>query len=83
MGMPAVSWNDLRHTSATFADQAGLTEAERQRILGHSNARTTKHYTHAEMAHVRVPMEAMADGFEKAMATPPGVIVITRKKKAS
>jgi integrase len=45
--MPSISWHDLRHTAATFADQAGLTEAERQTILGHADGRTTRHYTHA------------------------------------
>lgn len=80
MGIPDASWHSLRHTMATFADQAGLTEAERQKILGHANVSMTRHYTHAEMARVRVPMEQMAAGFDGVMEKPRKVVEIDRKK---
>jgi integrase len=70
LGIPRVSWHDLRHRSATFADQAWLTATERQRILGHSAASMTDHYTHAEMERVRAPMETMSKGFEAVMQRP-------------
>ncbi len=78
LGIPKVSWHDLRHTSATFADQAGLTSTERQRILGHSAASMTDHYTHAEMARVRAPMELMSQGFETVMQQPTKVVEIRK-----
>lgn len=80
LGLPDASWHSLRHTMATFADQAGLTEAERQRLLGHSNASMTRHYTHAEMARMRGPMEQMAEGFDGVMGRPQKVVEIDRKK---
>ena len=49
--LPAISWHDLRDSAATFADQAGLTESERQRILGHASGRMTQHYTKANIEH--------------------------------
>lgn len=78
--IPRVSWHDLRHTSATFADQAGLTETERQRILGHAHGSTTRDYTHAEMARVRAPMEKMAVGFDGVMEKPQKVVQIDKRK---
>lgn len=81
LGLPGASWHSLRHTSATFADQAGLTEAERQRILGHSHVSTTRHYTHAEMDRVRGPMESMGQGFEDVMRKPMKVVEISKRKK--
>ncbi|MDP8989619.1 MAG: site-specific integrase [Acidobacteriota bacterium] len=79
LGLPGVSWHDLRHTAATFADQAGLTEAERQRILGHASGKMTQHYTKAEIEHVRKPMEAMSAGFEKVMDRRAEVVEIRKK----
>ena len=64
--IPPISWHDLRHTASTFADQAGLSEAEKQRILGHSE-KMTRHYTKAHLPHTRAAMEGMAEGFEQAM----------------
>jgi integrase len=78
--MPSISWHDLRHTAATFADQAGLTEAERQRILGHADARMTRHYTHAEAERVRAAMGKMADGLD-VIDQPAKVVRIDKKLK--
>ena len=78
--MPEISWHDLRHTAATFADQAGLTEAERQRILGHSDERMTRHYTKAHAEHVRLAMDKMADGLD-VLDQPAKVVVIDQKRR--
>lgn len=80
MGIPDASWHSLRHTMATFADQAGLTEAELRKILGHVNVSMTRHYTHAEIARVRGPMESMSEGFDGVMEKPRKVVEIDRKK---
>lgn len=56
-GLSWASFHNLRHTSSTLADQAGLSVAERQRILGHATAEQTLHYTHAELEVVRGRME--------------------------
>ncbi len=80
LNLPDISWHDLRHTAATFGDIAGLTEAERERILGHSDERMTRHYTKASMEHVRAAMEKMADGFD--VLDRPAKVVEIRKKTA-
>ena len=59
IGMPWISWHHLRHTTATLADKAGLTIAEKQKILGHRTADISTHYTHPEMERVREAMENM------------------------
>jgi integrase len=46
-----------RYTNSTLADQAGLSVAERQRILGHSSSAMTMRYTHAELETMRERME--------------------------
>ena len=52
------SWHWLRHTLATMADEAGMTEAQRQRILRHGSAAMTRRYTHPEFA-------ALTDGLNR------------------
>jgi integrase len=59
IGMPWVSFHCLRHTASTLADKAGLTVAEKQKILGHRTADMATHYTHPEIEHVRQAMEQM------------------------
>lgn len=57
IGAPWVTWHTFRHTSATLADQAGLTPAEKQKLLGHRNADMTIRYTHPDMERVREQLE--------------------------
>ncbi len=68
LGLPDISWHDLRHTASTFADKAGLTEAERQRILGQTDVKMTRHYTHAHAELVRGSMAKMGDRFDAAFS---------------
>jgi integrase len=58
-GLPWVSWHCFRHTNATLADAAGLTVAERQKVLGHAGAQMTMRYTHTEIERVRGLLETM------------------------
>jgi integrase len=51
-----VTWHSFRHTNATLADQAGLTDTERQRVLGHASDRMTRHYSHADLERVRAKL---------------------------
>jgi integrase len=61
IGLPWVSFHSLRHTTATLADKAGLTIAEKQKILGHRTADISTHYTHPEIERVRQAMEQMTN----------------------
>jgi len=46
---PDITWHHLRHTGATLAAQAGATQAELQRRIGHSSARAAALYQHASI----------------------------------
>jgi integrase len=60
IGVPSLSWHDLRRTFATLTDVAGLTAAQRQALLGHATARMTAHYTMADVEHTRAALDLMA-----------------------
>ena len=46
---PDITWHHLRHTGATLAAQAGATQAELMRRIGHSSPRAAAHYQHASL----------------------------------
>ncbi len=60
IGLPWVSFHCLRHTAATMADRAGLSSAEKMKVLGHATEAMSMMYTHPEMERVRVAMEGMS-----------------------
>lgn len=45
-GLEDFCWHDLRHTSATWARQAGVPVEVVQRMLGHADLQTTMRYAH-------------------------------------
>ncbi|PNL17876.1 tyrosine-type recombinase/integrase [Micrococcus sp. FDAARGOS_333] len=47
IGRPDVTWHHMRHTGATLAAQAGATQAELQRRIGHASPRAAALYQHA------------------------------------
>lgn len=49
IGRPDITWHHLRHTGATLAAQAGATQAELQRRIGHSSPRAAALYQHATL----------------------------------
>jgi integrase len=59
VGLPWATPHCLRHTTATLADKAGLSIADKMKILGHSTAEMSTHYTHPEIERVRQMMEQM------------------------
>lgn len=56
-----VTWHTFRHTNSTLASIGGMTETERQRILGHSDVAMTMHYTHAELEIMRERWNKVVD----------------------
>lgn len=56
LGLPWVSFHTFRHSNSSLAEQAGLTVSQRMMILGHTDARTTRKYTHADIEGVRTAM---------------------------
>lgn len=61
IGCPWVSWHVLRHTAATLGEVAGLTPAEKQKILGHRSQALTIRYTHPEAEGVRAKLESISE----------------------
>jgi len=57
IGCPWVCWHVLRHTASTLGDIAGLTPAEKQKILGHRQLQLSIRYTHPEAEAVRAKLE--------------------------
>ncbi|WP_169746875.1 tyrosine-type recombinase/integrase, partial [Demequina gelatinilytica] len=47
---PDITWHHLRHTGATLAAQAGATQADLMRRIGHSSPRAAAIYQHASHA---------------------------------
>jgi integrase len=50
LGMPWLSWHDLRRTFATLADQEKISIGERKELMGHGRAEMTLHYVEVAAA---------------------------------
>jgi integrase len=59
LGMPWVSWHTLRHTHATFTKLDGMSDYNRQRIMGHASADMTDRYTHEDREQLRAGLDAV------------------------
>lgn len=60
---PDITWHHLRHTGATLAAQAGATQAELMRRIGHSSPRAAAHYQHATLdrdTHLAATLHTLA-----------------------
>lgn len=60
LGMDWVSWHSFRHSNASFADQAGMTVAERRKALGHGSDSMALRYTHTDQEIMRPKVEQIA-----------------------
>ena len=60
LGLPDLSWHDLRHTANTWAEQAGASITTRKAMFGWSEDRMAMHYSHASMVEQRIVVEEMA-----------------------
>ncbi len=45
-------WHDFRHTCSTYLEQCGVSAERRRLIMGHSENRMTKTYTHVELENL-------------------------------
>lgn len=66
LGLRDVRIHDLRHSFASFLVNTGHTLYEVQKMLGHSDPRTTMRYAHLEQATLRAAAEAVSDVFATA-----------------
>ena len=60
LGMPWLRWHDLRRTFATLADQSGMTNGERQAVMGHARSTMTERYTRTPTEQARAAIGRMA-----------------------
>lgn len=58
---PRIKLHGTRHTTATLMEAAGIPEALRMQVLGHTRAETTRLYTHTAPELTRGAFEAVAD----------------------
>ncbi len=68
---PALHLHSLRHTSASWAVQAGVPIAEVSKALGHSSLSQTAVYAHLEPSHLSRALEAV-ESVEKSGRAPLG-----------
>jgi integrase len=61
-GVPGFTFQSLRHSWATHAEFWGLTDAQIQRVLRHTNTRTQWHYRHGEQQNLREIARAITFG---------------------
>jgi len=67
-GIDDLHFHDLRHTSSTWLDEAGISDPARRNILGHGSVRTGMRYvnpTQDVMRSVRVKMNEYRERMEK------------------
>ncbi|HEX8502817.1 MAG TPA: site-specific integrase [Pyrinomonadaceae bacterium] len=57
-GITNLHWHDLRHTFGTRMAEAGHSEATISELMGHSDPKTTRRYTHGTEAAKRAAVEA-------------------------
>jgi integrase len=77
---PELDLHCLRHYYTTKADQAGLTEGERQRYLGHASRKMTARYTHAEIEHARAAFEAIGEQLREVLNKKPDAAKVVEIK---
>jgi integrase len=59
LGIPWLSWHDLRRTFATLADLEKISIGERKELMGHGRAEMTLHYTHSPSEQVCEVLERL------------------------
>ena len=56
-----VTWHIFRHSAATFCEALGMPLSDREKLLGHSKAQMTQHYTHSDVQRRLAYQEQLAD----------------------
>ena len=57
-GIKGLRWHDLRHTFGTRRAEAGHSEATIAELMGHTDPKTTRRYTHGTERAKRAAVEA-------------------------
>ncbi len=77
-GLPDVRIHDLRHSFASFLINAGRSIYEVQKILGHTQIKTTQRYSHLSqetlLAAANTAVEALGQAFSPASTLVPAPV---------
>lgn len=82
LGMPWLSWHDLRRTFATLADLEKISIGERKELMGHGRAEMTLHYTHVPSQQVSEVLERLSERLVAAAQMKPAGKKVVRMKTA-
>ena len=82
MGMPWLSWHDLRRTFATLADLEKISIGERKELMGHGRAEMTLQYTHIPSQQVSEVLERLSEKIVTAANLKPGKMKVVPMKAA-
>jgi len=69
-GIHDLHWHDLRHTFGTRLAEGGYSESTIAELMGHSDPKTTRRYTHATERAKHEAVEAARVGAGKACHNP-------------
>jgi integrase len=83
LGMPWLSWHDLRRTFATLADQEKISIGERKELMGHGRAEMTLHYTHVPPQQVTEVLERLSEKIVSAASLRPAKEKVIPMKRAA
>jgi len=83
LGMPWLSWHDLRRTFATLADQENISIGERKELMGHGRAEMTLHYTHVPSQRVADVLERLSEKIVNKAHLKPGKKKVVPMKTAT
>jgi integrase len=60
LGFP-ITWHVFRHSAATFCESVEMPMSDRVKLMGHSKAHMTAHYTHSDVARRRHYQNVIAE----------------------
>jgi integrase len=77
-GIKGLRWHDLRHTFGTRLAEAGCSEATIAELMGHTDPKTTRRYTHATDRAKHAAVEATRPRTQGVEEQPGKVISIQK-----
>jgi integrase len=71
-GLGDVSFHTLRHTAGSWMAQAGQSQVQIAKVLGHATTATTDRYMHLGPAHLRGAVTALEAAMQGTTSAEPG-----------
>jgi integrase len=83
LGMPWLSWHNLRRTFATLADLEKISIGDRKELMGHGRAEMTLHYTLSPSEQVSEVLERLSERIVTAANLKPGTKKVIAMKTSA